>query len=256
MLSDDCPILKAALTMNFLALFGIDAQLDKLRKRVGEGALAVEDRVQLVQMELQEEKDRLKLVFTLALALLGLTVVAMTILSLAVVVQFWDSPDRAKAAWMVAGGWLMLWLGAAIGLLVLMRRGQAAFAPSREVLGRDWLAMKTELALSTPARQPKLGKPKHERPVSKQALLDRIAQQRERLAQTPQTNAQAVTVAGSAGAAGAPSPFKSATMRTVHAHPVTSVVVAGAAVATVVALGPKRVLRTVSWLLPLVLPRR
>ena len=242
--------------MNFLALFGIDAQLDKLRKRVGEGAQAVEDRVQLVQMEWREERDRLKLILTLALALLGLTVVAMTILSLALVVQFWDSPDRAKAAWMVAGGWLMLWLGAAIGLLVLMRRGQAAFGPSREVLGRDWQAMKTELAPSASGREPKPGKPKLERSVSKQALLDRIAQQRERLAQPKQAHAQAAPVAASAPVAGAPLPFKSATMRTVQSHPVAAVAVAGAAVATVVALGPKRVLRTASWLLPLVLPRR
>ena len=41
--------------MNLLSLFGIDAQLEKLRNVVGEGALAVEDRVQLAQMEWREE---------------------------------------------------------------------------------------------------------------------------------------------------------------------------------------------------------
>jgi len=255
--------------MNLLSLLGIDAQLEKLRNAVGEGALAVEDRVQLAQMEWQEEKNRLKLVFTFALALLGLTVVAMTILSLAVVVQFWDSPDRAKAAWMVAGAWLALWLGAVIGLISLMRRGEAAFGPTREELGKDWASLKSDIAPGHQRRSQARDKAKAERPVSKQALLERIARQRERLAQktdVPPVQTDAVgrsvlpssahAVAQGGADAAPPSQFRSATMRNLQEHPVATLAVAGGVVATVAALGPRRVLRMASWVLPLVLPRR
>src|SRR4051794_8638425 len=102
--------------MNLLSFFGIDVQLQRIRSAVGEGALALEDRFQLARLEWEEEKNRLKLLLAFALALLGLTVVALTIASLAIVVQFWDSPDRAKAAWIVAGVWLALWAGLALGI--------------------------------------------------------------------------------------------------------------------------------------------
>ena len=252
--------------MNLLSLLGIDAQLEKLRNAVGEGALAVEDRVQLAQMEWQEEKNRLKLVFTFALALLGLTVVAMTILSLAVVVQFWDSPDRAKAAWMVAGAWLVLWLGAAVGLISLMRRGDAAFGPTREELEKDWLSLKSDIAPGNHRRNHARENARAKRPASKQALLERIARQRERLARHPvavQTSPAGRAVAPASaqalaqGGEGAPqSQFRSATMRNLQEHPMATLAVAGGVVATVAALGPRRVLRMASWILPLVLPRR
>lgn len=255
--------------MNLLSLFGIDAQLEKLRNAVGEGALAVEDRVQLARIEWQEEKSRLKLVFTFALALLGLTVVAMTILSLAVVVQFWDSPDRAKAAWMVAGAWLVLWLGAAVGLISLMRRGDAAFGPTREELEKDWHSLKSDITPGNQRRNLAREKAKAERPVSKQALLERIARQRVRLAKNPdltpvQTDAVGRAVLPSSARAAAQggadtlpqSQFRSATMRNLQEHPVATLAVAGGVTAAVVALGPRRVLRMASWVLPLVLPRR
>ena len=254
--------------MNLLSFLGIDAQLEKLRNAVGEGALAVEDRVQLAQMEWQEEKHRLQLVFTFALALLGLTVVAMTILSLAVVVQFWDSPDRAKAAWMVAGAWLALWLGAAVGLISLMRRGDTAFGPTRKELEKDWHSLKSDITPANQRRNLAREKAKAERPVSKQALLERIARQRERLAKHPDPSlAQdaaeraALPAAGRlevhGGAASEQQPqFRSVTMRNLQAHPVATLAVAGGITAAVVALGPRRVLRMASLVLPLVVPRR
>jgi hypothetical protein len=45
-------------------------------------------------------------------------------------------------------------------------------------------------------------------------------------------------------------------MRNLQEHPVATLAVAGGVVATVAALGPRRVLRMASWVLPLVLPRR
>ena len=248
--------------MNLLSFFGIDAQLQKLRAAVGEGALAVEDRFQLARLEWEEEKNRLKLLLAFALALLGLTVVALTIASLAIVVQFWDSPDRAKAAWIVAGVWLALWAGLALGIVALLRRGTEAFGPTREELGKDWELLRADIV---PGGRKAPPRKRETLPVDKDALLARITRQRERLArQQPAAAAHppAVmqkatpdTVVGAAPVADPGFP-RSTTMRTLRDNPVASIAVVGVAAATIAAVGPRRVARIASWVLPLVLPRR
>lgn len=262
--------------MNLLSFFGLDAQIQKLRVAVGEGAVAMEDRFQLARLEWEEEKQRLKLLLGLALVLLGLTVVALTIASLAFVVQFWDSPDRAFAAWSVATVWLVLWGGVALGMVSLLRRGVSAFGPTRAELAKDWASLKADITAEPrkarhPPREPAA-------PVDKQVLLDRIAEQRARIARLralPVASAVSATSTAPAGSASAarrapaPAPAasawittadpafpRSATMRVVRDHPVTSIAVVGGAAAVVTALGPRRVARMASWVLPLLLPRR
>ncbi len=166
--------------MNLLSLFGIDVHLNKLRSVAREGALALEDRFQLAQMEWVEEKYRLKLLLTFVLMLLGLTVVALTIASLAIVVQFWDSPDRVKAAWIVTATWFSLWAGLLLGILYLLRRGTVAFGPIREELGKDWVELQSEII--SEGRKSSQDRVREARPVDKDALLARITRQRERLA--------------------------------------------------------------------------
>ncbi|RYF30300.1 MAG: phage holin family protein, partial [Comamonadaceae bacterium] len=46
--------------MRLLALFGLDARIRRVRVALGEGAQAAEDRVQLVRMAWDDEKQRLK----------------------------------------------------------------------------------------------------------------------------------------------------------------------------------------------------
>lgn len=247
--------------MNLLSFFGIDAQLQRLRTAAGEGALALEDRFQLARIEWDEEKTRLKLLVAFALALLGLTVVALTIASLAIVVQFWDSPDRAKAAWIVAGVWLALWAGLALGIVILLRRGTVAFGPTREELGKDWASLRADIV---PEGRKARDRTREVRPVDKAALLARITRQRERLArqQLAAANPPAVVAQKSPAAkvsamsAADPQFPRSTTMRALSEHPVATVAVVGVAAAAITAIGPRRAARIASWVIPLVLPRR
>ena len=249
--------------MNLLSFFGIDAQLQKLRTAAGEGALAVEDRFQLARMEWDEEKTRLKMLLGLALGLLGLTVVTLTIASFALIVQYWDSPDRATAAWSVATVWGVLWLGMALGVVYLLRRGSVAFGPTREELGKDWMSLKADIAPDG-RKAAVRNLPREARPVDKEALLERIALQRERLARKEAASAaaSAVPVVHTPTAnklvpvAADPEFPRSMTVRTMRDHPVASAALVGGAVAVVAAMGPKRAARVASWVLPLLLPRR
>lgn len=124
--------------MRLLSLFGLDARLRRLRIAAAEGALAAEDRVQLLRMAWEDEKQRLKLMLVLVVAVLGLTTVAVALLSMAVVVHFWETPHRIAAAWSVAGVWVLLWLGAALGLFLTLRNASNSFMPARREFERDW----------------------------------------------------------------------------------------------------------------------
>ena len=246
--------------MNLLSFFGIDAQLRKLRTVAGEGAQAVEDRVQLARLGWDEEKTRLKQLLALTLGLLGLTIVTLTIASFALIVHYWDAPYRATAAWSVATAWGVLWLGMALGVVYLLRRGSVAFGPTRAELSKDWGSLKSEILpdgrkAASPDRLNEIP------PVDREALLKRIALQRERLARQE----AAVTAAAAAQAPVAHSVLpvtadpqfpRSMTVRSLRDHPVATVAVVGGAVAVVAAIGTKRSARIASWLIPLVLPRR
>jgi hypothetical protein len=61
--------------MRLRSLFGLDARIRRLRIAAAEGALAAEDRVQLLRMTWEDEKQRLKLMLVFVVAVLGLTTV-------------------------------------------------------------------------------------------------------------------------------------------------------------------------------------
>ena len=97
--------------MNWLALLGLDVIVARWRVAAIEGAIAVEDRMELAKLEWQDQKRYIRRVLVLAMAVAGLTVVSMVMVSMAVLVQFWDTPYRSVAGWVVAGVWLAAWLG-------------------------------------------------------------------------------------------------------------------------------------------------
>ena len=82
-------------------------------------------------------------VFTLAFA--GLTMVAMVMLSFAVIVHFWDTPQRTLVAWLVAGGWLVAWAGVLLSLISLARQAGQGFALTRHEIVQDWQSIKERL---------------------------------------------------------------------------------------------------------------
>ena len=90
--------------MNWISLLGLDALALRWRAAALEGAIAIEDRAELARLEWHEQKARLRQLLLLTLAVGGLTVVALTLLSVALLVQFWDSPHRTLVAWLLAVG--------------------------------------------------------------------------------------------------------------------------------------------------------
>ncbi|GKT27063.1 phage holin family protein [Acidovorax sp. SUPP3334] len=131
--------------MNWLALLGLDGWVVRWRAAVIEGAIAAEDRLDLARLEWADQKRRLGLMVVLVIALGGLTVVTMVLASLAILVQFWDSPQRAMIGWLVAGTWLVLWAAALIALISIARKAGNAFALTRQELAQDWRDIKERL---------------------------------------------------------------------------------------------------------------
>lgn len=219
--------------MKLLSLFGLDARLRRLRIAAGEGALAMEDRAQLVRLAWEDEKQRFKRMLVLVIAVLGLTTVAVALLSVAVVVHFWDTPYRVTAAWSVAAVWIGLWLVAVFALMATLSGATSAFAPTRHALERDWAWMQQRFGFGGDDGKDKT--PRTDRPVTQDELLARIERQRQRIA--------VLEMPAPPLAPGAPPPDESASaaaLRIAKQHPVASGVAAAAVVAV---LGPRRLLR-------------
>ncbi len=202
----------------------------------GEGALAAEDRIDLLRFAWEDEKKRLRSMLGLVIAVVGLTTIAIALLSVAVVVHFWDSPYRVTAAWLVAAVWLGLWLASVIALLAMTGKPSTAFEPVLHELERDrqWLRQ-------TLGRSQRGIAPREPRPVSRAELLARIEKQRVRIA---------TLEAAASGTGEAPvsnETTSAAAMRIAREHPVATGV---AAVAVVAVLGPRRLVRWASVVVP------
>ena len=233
--------------MKLLSLFGLDARIRRAKIAIGEGSIAAEDRVKLLRMAWDEEKQRLKLMLVLVVAVLGLTTVTVALLSVAVVVHYWDTPHRITAAWSVAGAWLALWVVSALTLLQLLRRPTGAFDPLREALAQDWAWAQTQFNVGqnddpTHAAPDNEAPRHHARPETREELLERIAVQRRRIAvlQAPAPVAPEPEIPDD-------EPLSATALRTARAHPVAAGV---AATAVVVALGPRRLLRWAAFVAP------
>jgi len=234
--------------MRLLSLFGLDARLRRLRIAAAEGALAAEDRVQLLRMAWEDEKQRLKLMLVLVVAVLGLTTVAVALLSMAVVVHFWETPHRIAAAWSVAGVWVLLWLGAALGLFLTLRNASSSFMPARREFERDWAWVQDSFGLGKDPDQDEEA-PRPRRPATREELLARMDRQRERIA--TMQGAGPVRPAGATAASSEAPPADesaaAAALRIAREHPVATGVAAAVAV---VVIRPKRLLRWAAFIAP------
>ena len=244
--------------MKILSLLGLDARIRRLRIAAGEGALAAADRAHLLKLAWHEEKLRMRQLIGLAIAVMGLTTVTVALVSVAVVVQFWDTPYRATAAWVVALVWLVLWLAAVWALLGIVRQSSKAFDPALHELEKDWAWAKQQLG----ARKVPTGgdhpdavdadadadgaagaqvAPSSRREPTRDELLARIELQRQRVAtmQAPDPRPSVPR---------ANEPLSATAMRTAREHPIVTGAVA-AAIAAVV--GPRRLLRWGAVLAPI-----
>ncbi len=131
--------------MNWLSLLGLDSLVARWRANVIEGAIAAEDRMSLARLEWQDQKQRLQQLLVLTILLGGLTVVALIMLSLAVLVHFWDTPERTLVAWLVAGLWTLGWGGTLMALIAIAQRAGNGFTLTRQELAQDWRDIKERL---------------------------------------------------------------------------------------------------------------
>lgn len=131
--------------MNWIALLGLEAIVARWRANVIEGAIAAEDRLTLAQLEWHEQKSRLRSLGIFTLIFAGLTMVTLVVLSLAVIVHFWDTPERTMVAWLLAGGWFVAWVGVLLTLLSIVKKTANGFSLTRSELVRDWQSIKERL---------------------------------------------------------------------------------------------------------------
>lgn len=131
--------------MNWLSLLGLEAFVARWRANVIEGAIAAEDRLELARLEWLDQKQRLQQLLVLLIAVTGLTVVTLVLVSFAILVQFWDTPHRVMVAWVVAGVWLVAWCAAIIKLVSVARSTGSGFALTRRELSQDWRDIKERL---------------------------------------------------------------------------------------------------------------
>ena len=131
--------------VNWAGLLNLQGLAGRWRSAMGEGATAVEDRMELARLEWADHKRRLALLALLLVVFGVLAVVALLLLSAAVLVQVWDTSQRALAAWLLAGLWLVA-CGAVLAVLLSMaRKTRSAFALTRRELAQDWRVIKEQL---------------------------------------------------------------------------------------------------------------
>lgn len=131
--------------MNWISLLGLDAWVARWRAAVIELAIAAEDRTDLARLEWVQHKRSMQTMVVLLIALAGLSVVVMLMLSVAVLVQFWDTEHRVMVAWLLFGGWLAILAIALWQLLAAVRRLARPFILTRNELSQDWQALKKRL---------------------------------------------------------------------------------------------------------------
>ena len=185
-------------------------------------------------------EKRLQRILALVIAVIGLTTVAIALLSVAIVVHFWETPYRITAAWLVAALWVGLWMAAVIALMSMLGKSSEAFDPAREAFERDLAWIQDSLG-----RQRSEEAAHQERPATREELLARIERQRERIA----TLQAASTGAGEAPTPQADESASATAMRLAREHPIAT----GVAAATVVAVvGPRRLVRWASVIVPVI----
>ena len=131
--------------MNLFSLLGLDGLMARWRANMIEGAIALEDRADLARLEWADQKSRLIRLVILAVIAGGLTVIALIMFSLALLVQYWDTPNRAFVAWTLAVIWGVAWIAVLVAIIVTGKRASSGFALTRQVLAEDWKNVKERL---------------------------------------------------------------------------------------------------------------
>ena len=102
-------------------------------------------RVELLSIEVQEEKSRLVRLAIVAALASALLIVSMVLVAILVLALYWDTPFRVTAALWLAGSFFALTACATLYLAAQLRRSTALFASSAGELRRDAAALTPRL---------------------------------------------------------------------------------------------------------------
>lgn len=131
--------------MNWVSLLSIGRWATHWRATATEGIAAAEDRIALARLEWAGHRRSLALLALLLVLFGALALVALLLLSAAILVQFWDTPQRALVAWILAGVWFTACAVVLALLVSLARRARDVFALTRKELAEDWRMLKEQL---------------------------------------------------------------------------------------------------------------
>lgn len=104
-------------------------------------------RVELLSIEVQEEKSRLARLAMSAALVSALLIVSLVMVAILILAIYWDTPFRIMAALSLAGTFVVLTAGGGFYLAAQLRRSTTLFATSASELRRD-------AAMLAPASQP------------------------------------------------------------------------------------------------------
>lgn len=128
--------------MDWISRLGLQAQAARWRRACAEGGQAAQDRLELAALEWAQYKRQLLQQLLLAGLCLLLLLGALLLLSLALLVQYWETPQRQLVAWLLAGGWVVGTAGALLWLRQSLAQSRTPFALTRHELQQDWQMLK------------------------------------------------------------------------------------------------------------------
>ena len=115
--------------------------VDTVRSFLASWVAVVKTRVEIISLELEEQREWLEHLILMALAALFCISLGLILLTLFVVVLFWETDGRM---W-VLGGFAVLYLGGGIGLWMALRAKMKSkpklFASTAAELGKDYAAL-------------------------------------------------------------------------------------------------------------------
>lgn len=115
--------------------------VDTIRSFLASWVAVVKTRVEIISVELEEQREWLEHLILMALAALFCISLGLILLTLFVVVLFWETDGRM---W-VLGGFAVLYLGGGIGLWLALRAKMKSkpklFAATATELGKDYAAL-------------------------------------------------------------------------------------------------------------------
>lgn len=130
--------LNESFVVNWLSLLGLQAWKERFAAYTQDGKQAAQDRWALAMLEWAQERKHWQTVLVLGVAALAVGVVAMLLISLAVLVYFWESPQRIAVAWVIAGVWAFAWGLVVYALRSALLQKRPAFALTKAELARDY----------------------------------------------------------------------------------------------------------------------